>query len=96
MAKILVVEDDRGQLSDLLGELLAWGHEVVGAESAEEGLALSRLREFDLVLTDNILPGLTGQLAEDARLLGSRRVMAKPVNRHQLRLEVEALLGERK
>lgn len=36
------------------------GYEVVAASSAKEALALMATRQFDLVLTDQMMPGMSG------------------------------------
>jgi CheY-like chemotaxis protein len=58
--RLLVIEDDpscRTTISYLLQKL---GHAVEAAESGSAGLALLRQKSVDLVLTDLIMPGLTG------------------------------------
>jgi signal transduction histidine kinase len=60
MARILIVDDEKS-IRRTLGEFLrAEGHEAIEAEGAEA--ALERLREasFDVVVTDIILPRVTG------------------------------------
>ena len=69
-AEILVVEDneDVGHFAEtLLSEL---GHSVTLATSGEEALELTRARDFDLVFSDVVMPGMGGlrlseQLAEE-------------------------------
>jgi CheY-like chemotaxis protein len=64
-AEILVVEDNEevGQFAEtLLSEL---GHSVTLATSGEEALELTRGRDFDLVFSDVVMPGMGGlRLAE--------------------------------
>ena len=64
-ARILVVEDneDVGAFAEtLLSEL---GHDVTRAMSGEEALAIVRRQEFDVVLSDVVMPGMGGiKLAE--------------------------------
>ena len=64
-AEILVVEDnaDVGQFAEtLLAEL---GHSVTLATSGEMALELTRERDFDLVFSDVVMPGMGGlRLAE--------------------------------
>jgi signal transduction histidine kinase/CheY-like chemotaxis protein len=64
-AEILVVEDNEevGQFAEtLLSEL---GHSVTLATSGEEALELTREREFDVVFSDVVMPGMGGlRLAE--------------------------------
>ena len=69
-AEILVVEDNEevGRFAEtLLSEL---GHSVTLATSGEEALELTRRREFDIVFSDVVMPGMGGlrlaeQLAEE-------------------------------
>jgi signal transduction histidine kinase/CheY-like chemotaxis protein len=62
---VLLVEDneDVGEFAEaLLREL---GHRVVRARSGQEALDLARAAGFDVVLTDVVMPGMTGlELAE--------------------------------
>jgi hypothetical protein len=58
--RLLVVDDDasyRGSVGWLLRKL---GHTVAEAESGSSGLALLRQQPVDLVMTDLVMPGLTG------------------------------------
>ena len=57
---ILIVDDDPGQLAHCAAKLDALGYDVEIARSAEEGIAASKRKEFDLILTDNLLPGMSG------------------------------------
>jgi putative two-component system response regulator len=60
MSRILVIDDENIIRMLMLEILESAGHEVVGAETAE--LALKQLdeSEFDLVVSDIIMPGLSG------------------------------------
>ena len=60
MPRMLVVEDDTGT-RDLLGETLqTFGHEVTTAASGGEAMDLLARRDFDLVLTDLVMPKISG------------------------------------
>lgn len=68
----MLVVEDRAELRDSLRLLLErFGHEVLLAPSAEEGLAVLRARpDIGVLLTDIGLPGLDGwQFARAARAL---------------------------
>lgn len=64
-AAILVVEDNEevGQFAEAL--LTELGHKVTRATTGEEALELSRRRDFDVVFSDVVMPGMGGlKLAE--------------------------------
>ena len=64
--KILAVDDDRLVLFNTTAMLEDLGHTVVEAISGEEALELLREQNFDLVITDQSMPRMTGvQLAEE-------------------------------
>ena len=57
---ILVVDDNAANRDLLLRRLQRQGHRVVEAESGAAALALSRTQQFDLVLLDLMMPGMSG------------------------------------
>lgn len=59
-ARVLLVEDDPAQLADAWGILETLGYKITAAESAEAALREVERTRFDVILTDNILPGMTG------------------------------------
>jgi putative two-component system response regulator len=60
MSRILVI-DDEPIVRMLVAEILETaGHEVVVVESAEQALALFDAEELDLVVSDVVMPGLSG------------------------------------
>lgn len=64
-ARLLVVDDMEAIRLALEDSLRLQGYEVVSASSGEEALELMRSQCFDLLLTDQGMPGLTGiELAE--------------------------------
>ena len=60
MAEILIVDDDE-VIRDTLYELLSENHVCETAETAEKALARLGAQNFDLVLTDISMPGLSGR-----------------------------------
>lgn len=56
----LIVDDSRAQRLVFARHLNAWGYETVEAGSGEEALTLCRSRHFDLVLSDWMMPGMSG------------------------------------
>ena len=68
--RVLVVEDNP-QIRDLFARMLErLGYRVTAVGSAEDALALEREPEFELLLTDVMLPGITG--VEMSRMLSER------------------------
>jgi CheY-like chemotaxis protein len=59
-AKILIVDDEQF-VRDLLGKVLRRrGHEVTAAGDAHEALRAIESGDFDLLLTDVVMPGMDG------------------------------------
>lgn len=59
-AHVLVVDDSRSQRRILLASLKRWGYVVTEAASGVEALALCRHTDFDIVLSDWMMPGMSG------------------------------------
>ena len=59
MAEILIVDDD-DVIRDTLYELLSENYLCQTAETAEKALARLKASQFDVVLTDISMPGLSG------------------------------------
>lgn len=57
---ILVVDDSRLQRKILSSSLSRWGYEVIEACSAEEAIDICRVQKPQLVISDWLMPGLTG------------------------------------
>jgi signal transduction histidine kinase len=68
--RILLVDDDPLILASTAAILEDAGHEVVDASSAAQALEALRREDFDLVITDQLMPGTTG--LELARLIQQR------------------------
>jgi PAS domain S-box-containing protein len=58
--KVLAVDDDRLVLFNTTAMLEDLGHEVVEASSAHEALALLEKSSFDMLITDQAMPRMTG------------------------------------
>jgi diguanylate cyclase (GGDEF)-like protein len=74
-ASILVV-DDQPQVRGVLCELLGQDYKCVEAASAEESLELLRVEQFDLILTDIVMGGMSGlEMIAHARQLAPETVV---------------------
>lgn len=60
MAKILIVDDSPTELHVLAQHLDGAGHQTLTARDGEEGVALAKQQQPDLVLMDVVMPGMNG------------------------------------
>lgn len=68
MSRILIVEDHQKLLRSLRRGLEFLGHEVLTAETGEEGYELALARDVDVVVLDVMLPGRNGfEILSDLR-----------------------------
>ncbi len=58
--KLLLIEDDRRSAQSLERVLKGKGYAVTLADRGDEGLELARTKDFDVVITDLRMPGLSG------------------------------------
>jgi sigma-B regulation protein RsbU (phosphoserine phosphatase) len=58
--RVLVVDDSRAQRLLLRASLTRWGYAVTEAASGDEALELARASRFDIVLSDWMMPGMSG------------------------------------
>lgn len=58
--KALVIDDDRATLDLMEFQLNAEGFQVTKAENGQQGLKLIEENDFDIILTDLQLPGISG------------------------------------
>jgi len=60
MGSLLVVDDEIETMNPLCDLLSGWEYEVVGFTSGEQALETLRNRDFDLLLTDLVMPEMSG------------------------------------
>ena len=58
--RVLVVDDSKAQRKVLAMSLARWGYSVVEAASGDEALVLCSQETFDFVISDWMMPGMTG------------------------------------
>jgi putative two-component system response regulator len=56
----LLIVDDEVEITEILADLLSEDYECIKAASAEQALALLRENEFQLVISDITMPGMSG------------------------------------
>ena len=92
--RILLIEDDAAIARVLQRGLRAHGHQVVIAESGEDGVLLAEDNTVELVLLDIALPGLNGhQVLERIRTQRPRLPILMLTARDDLQTKVNALRG---
>ncbi len=60
ISPVLVVDDSKAQRRLLTRTLENWGYETLEAGSGEEALELCRVTPFDIVISDWMMPGMSG------------------------------------
>jgi DNA-binding NtrC family response regulator len=71
MSPAILVVDDEPRMQDVVGSILrVEGYEVATAGSGEEAVARLEAQDFDVIVADIVLPGLSGlELLEKSRVL---------------------------
>jgi two-component system, NtrC family, nitrogen regulation response regulator NtrX len=70
-AQLLIVDDEANTLASLSRAFRLAGHEAVVCDNAAKALELAKSREFDLILSDVVMPGRDGlSLLEDLKAQG--------------------------
>src|SRR6267154_3028452 len=59
-ARILIIDDEQLQMAALCNTLRDEGYETTGFTSASQGLAALQKQQFDLLLTDLVMPEMDG------------------------------------
>ncbi|TNF93453.1 MAG: response regulator [Gammaproteobacteria bacterium] len=60
MSKILMVDDSPTEIHVVKEMLISKGHTVVTASNGEEGIAMAKSEQPDLILMDIVMPGMNG------------------------------------
>src|SRR5260221_4565256 len=91
-ASILVVDDERAIQDSLAWCLRTDGHEVQTAEDGEEAMAIMASQHFDVVISDIIMPGVSGlDLLRRSRALHPRTLVVLITAYATLETAAEAL-----
>jgi DNA-binding response OmpR family regulator len=90
--KILVIDDDRGILEQLVDVLVEEGYQVIGTLNPVEGLKLAIAERPDVVLVDVVMPYMSGhdvlrQIVE--KRLPTRVIMMSAQSQHNIGLFFE-------
>ncbi|PYN16210.1 MAG: Fis family transcriptional regulator [Candidatus Rokuibacteriota bacterium] len=93
-ASILVVDDEKAIQEILAFTLTAEGYEVATAGSGEEALTRVEQQDFDVILTDIVMPGVDGlEVLERSRLLNPRASVIVMTAYAALETAISALRG---
>lgn len=90
MSRILVVEDNRDNMTLIVDVLASLDYDVLQATDGEEGVRLTRTEKPDLVLMDLSLPRLDGWTAT-SQIKSDPQLKSIPV----IALTAHAMLGDR-
>ncbi len=96
MARVLLVDDEEQILASLCRSLRREGYELVTARTPREALGILEEQDFDAVLTDYKMPGMTGVelLAVVARLQpNAGRLLITGWSQAVSEAEIEAFLA---
>ena len=93
-SSILLVEDQPSLMRMLSSSLAERGYSVVAAGNGEEALARIEEREFDVIVTDVVMPGLGGlELLDQARALNPQAAVILMTGYATIDSAVAALRG---
>ena len=90
--RILIVEDEAAQLEGITRMLKAKGLLPTGAATAEEACRFLEEGQFDAILTDNVLPGMTGLQALPEFKKRSNAPIVMMTSHPSVDLELDAVL----
>lgn len=90
MSRILVIEDNRDNMTLIVDVLSSLDHEVLQAFDGQEGLEIAQQKQPDLILMDLSLPRMDGWSA-------TRHIKADPVLKviPVIALTAHAMVGDR-
>jgi len=93
-ARLLIVDDEENLRTSLCQAFRMEGYEVTGAADAQEALALIQGANFDVLLSDLMMPGLDGlALLEKARVLMPEAVIILMTGQATVESAIRALKG---
>jgi PAS domain S-box-containing protein len=94
LGRLLVLDDERELMAALRELLSAQGYETEGHTSAREALEALRVREFDLLLTDLMMPGIDGlEVLRAALEIDPQIVVVMMTGQGTVQTAVEAMKG---
>jgi two-component system, OmpR family, alkaline phosphatase synthesis response regulator PhoP len=90
--KLLLIEDEPGLVMTLTDLLSGEGYDVTSVQDGKEGSLLACTRDFDLIVLDVMLPGMSGfELCRDLRKRGIRTPILMLTARGELEDRVKGL-----
>ena len=89
---VLLVEDEPILLLDYAAKIKFAGYRVLSASSAELGIYMAQYRHIDVILTDNVLPGMAGLRSIGEYAKYSRAPVLVMTSDYSAEIENDALL----
>jgi two-component system, NtrC family, nitrogen regulation response regulator NtrX len=90
-AHLLIVDDDASTLASLSRAFRLAGHEATVSDSATRALDLVRNEDFDLILSDVVMPGKTGiEFLEDLKNAGIKTPIVLVSGQANIEMAVQA------
>jgi len=90
-ARILII-DDEAEVRNLLSGMLSESYQCMATGSAEEALSLLRLEEFDLLISDIKLGGMSGlEMIPHAEAIAPDTVMVVVSGQQTIESAIEAM-----
>ena len=90
--RILVVDDERSIVTSLVRIFQDNGYDALGVGSAEEAIASVEKESFDLILLDNVLPGMSGLRAIQELRSRSTAAVVMMTGHFDMEMKKDALL----
>lgn len=90
--RILVVDDERSIVISLVRIFQDNGYDALGVGSAEEAIASVEKESFDLILLDNVLPGMSGLRAIQELRSRSTAAVVMMTGHYDTEMKKDALL----
>jgi CheY-like chemotaxis protein len=91
MAKILLVDDTEMMRAMIKEILVGEGHEVIDAKDSLQALEILKHEKFDVLISDNSMPGMDGEMQDNAGRVLLEHELARTI---PTRILISSLIAE--